>query len=84
MSVSGVHTMRAFSSVAGQWSSFGVFLVGVAYGVALIVGFTTRGLSAPIIDPLLAVMEALTSTSMRTGTRGSTWNILRNILSRRM
>ena len=45
--------------MAGQWSSFAVALVGVAYGVALIIGLTTRGLSAPIVDPLLAVMEAL-------------------------
>ena len=47
-------------SVAGRWSAFAVSLVGVAYGVALIVGFTTRGLSAPIVDPLLAIMEVLT------------------------
>ena len=44
----------------GRWSSFAVFLVGVAYGVALIIGFATRGLSAPIVDPLLAIMETLT------------------------
>ena len=60
MSVGGAHPVRTSNSVAGQWASFGVFLVGVAYGVALIIGFTTRGLSAPIVDPLLAVMEALT------------------------
>lgn len=28
--------------------------------VALVAGFATRGLSAPIIDPLLAIMEILT------------------------
>ena len=28
--------------------------------IALVVGFATRGLSAPIIDPLLAIMEVLT------------------------
>lgn len=28
--------------------------------VALLVGFSTRGLSAPIVDPLLAIMEVLT------------------------
>lgn len=48
------------NSVIGRWSAFAVFLVGVAYFVALAVGFTTRGLSAPIIDPLLAIMETLT------------------------
>jgi hypothetical protein len=48
------------NSVVGRWSSFAVFLVGVAYIVALVIGFTTRGLSAPIVDPLLAIMETLT------------------------
>lgn len=32
----------------------------MAYIVALVIGFTTRGLSAPIVDPLLAIMEMLT------------------------
>ena len=31
-----------------------------------------------------AVMEALVSSSNRTGTRGSTWNIFRNSFSSRM
>ena len=44
----------------GRWSSVAVFLVGLAYIIALIIGFTTRGLSAPIVDPLLAIMELLT------------------------
>lgn len=48
------------NSELGRWSSFAVFLVGVAYIVALVIGFATRGLSAPIVDPLLAVMEVLT------------------------
>jgi hypothetical protein len=48
------------NSVVGRWSSFVVFLVGVAYFIALLIGFATRGLSAPIVDPLLAVMEMLT------------------------
>ena len=48
------------NNVVGRWSSFAVFLVGVAYIVALVIGFTTRGLSAPIVDPLLAIMEMLT------------------------
>ncbi len=48
------------NSEVGRWSSFAVFLVGLAYIAALIIGFTTRGLSAPIVDPLLAIMEILT------------------------
>jgi hypothetical protein len=48
------------NSIIGQSSSFAVFLVGLAYIVALVVGFATRGLSAPIVDPLLAIMEILT------------------------
>jgi hypothetical protein len=49
-----------FNNVVGRWSSLAVFVVGVAYLIALAIGFTTRGLSAPIVDPLLAVMEILT------------------------
>ena len=48
------------TNALGRWSSFAVFLVGLAYIVALIVGVTTHGLSAPIVDPLLAIMETLT------------------------
>ena len=48
------------NSEVGRWSSFAVFLVGLAYIAALTIGFTTRGLSAPIVDPLLAIMEILT------------------------
>jgi hypothetical protein len=48
------------SNAVGRWSSFAVFLVGAAYAVALVIGFTTRGFSAPIVDPLLAIMETLT------------------------
>ena len=48
------------NSALGRWSSLVVFLLGVAYFVALLIGFATRGLSAPIADPLLAIMEALT------------------------
>ena len=48
------------NSVLGRWSSYVVFLVGVAYFIALLIGFAARGLSAPIVDPLLAVMEMLT------------------------
>jgi len=48
------------NNVVGRWSSFAVFLVGAAYIVALVIGFTTRWLPAPIVDPLLAIMETLT------------------------
>ncbi|MEA2760821.1 MAG: hypothetical protein QOD47_105 [Gemmatimonadaceae bacterium] len=40
-----------------------VFLIGVAYLVALAINFAAHGLSAPIIDPILAVMEVLTLVS---------------------
>lgn len=48
------------NTALGRWSSFAVFLLGLAYFVALLIGFATRGLSAPIVDPLLAIMELLT------------------------
>jgi hypothetical protein len=48
------------NSLVGRWSSFVVFLVGVAYFTALVIGFATRGLSEPIVDPLLAIIEVLT------------------------
>jgi hypothetical protein len=48
------------NSSVGRWSSLAVVLVGALYLVALVIGFATRGLSAPIVDPLLAVMEILT------------------------
>lgn len=61
MTVAGVRPPGTFNSMAGQWSSLGVSLVGAVYAVALIVGFVTRGLSSPIVDPLLAIMELLTT-----------------------
>lgn len=48
------------NTALGRWSSFAVFLLGLAYFVAVVIGFATRGLSAPIVDPLLAIMELLT------------------------
>lgn len=51
------------SNRLGQVSSFGVFLIGMVYLLALAVGFTKYGLSAPIVDPLLAIMEILTLSS---------------------
>jgi hypothetical protein len=47
----------------GRWSAFGQFLIGVAYIVMLALGFAVYGLSDPIVDPLLAVMEVLTLVS---------------------
>ena len=44
----------------GRWSSFAVFLIGLAYVVALGAGFAVYGLSAPITGRLLAIMESLT------------------------
>jgi hypothetical protein len=51
------------STRLGRWSALTVFLVGVAYVVALVTGFATYGLRRPIGDPLLAVMEVLTLLS---------------------
>jgi hypothetical protein len=47
----------------GRWSAFGQFLIGVAYILMLTIGFAVHGLSEPIVDPLLAVMEVLTLIS---------------------
>ena len=40
-----------------------IFLIGVAYLVALAIDFAAHGLNAPIVDPILAVMEVLTLVS---------------------
>lgn len=47
----------------GRWSALAVFLVGIAYAIALTAGFAVHGLSEPIVDPILAVMEVLTVLS---------------------
>jgi hypothetical protein len=47
----------------GAWSAFAVFLIGLVYLGALAIGFTVYGLSAPIVDPVLAIMEILTLVS---------------------
>jgi hypothetical protein len=47
----------------GLWSSAAVVGIGVAYAVALAVGFARHGLHEPIADPVLAVMEVLTLLS---------------------
>jgi hypothetical protein len=47
----------------GAWSAFAVFLIGLVYMGALAIGFAVYGLSAPIVDPVLAIMEILTLVS---------------------
>ena len=47
----------------GAWSAFGVFLIGLVYMGALAIGFAVYGLSAPIVDPVFAIMEILTLVS---------------------
>lgn len=47
----------------GAWSAATVFLIGVAYCVMLAIGFAVHGLSEPIVDPILALMEVLTLLS---------------------
>lgn len=51
------------SNQLGKWSAFGQFLIGIAYIVMLTLGFAVHGLSEPIVDPLLAIMEVLTLVS---------------------
>lgn len=40
-----------------------VTLIGIAYAAVLVVGMSVHGLSAPIVDPILALMELLTLAS---------------------
>ncbi len=47
----------------GYLSSIGLFVVGVAYIAVVAVGVSQAGLDDPILDPTLAVMEALTLLS---------------------
>jgi hypothetical protein len=47
----------------GTWSAFALFLVSVAYALTLAVGLASAGLTKPIVDPVLAVMEVLTLLS---------------------
>lgn len=47
----------------GSWSAVAVFLIGVAYLVTLTIGFAVHGLTEPIVDPILAIMEVLTLMS---------------------
>jgi hypothetical protein len=47
----------------GSWSALAIFLVGVAYFITLTIAVSIHGLTAPIVDPILAVMEVLTLIS---------------------
>lgn len=47
----------------GIWSAVAVFLIGIAYFVTLTIGFAVHGLTEPIVDPILAIMEVLTLMS---------------------
>src|SRR3990170_2944407 len=47
----------------GMWSALALFLVGVTYALTLAVGLVAAGLTKPIVDPVLAVMEILTLLS---------------------
>lgn len=47
----------------GHLSSFGLFVVGVVYAAVVAVGISQAGADDPIVDPILAVMEALTLLS---------------------
>jgi hypothetical protein len=47
----------------GRWSALAIFLLGVAYFVTLTISVSVHGLTAPIVDPTLAVMEVLTLIS---------------------
>ena len=47
----------------GSRSAFAVFVIGVMYVIVLAIQFVMHGVSAPITDPILAVMEVLTLVS---------------------
>ena len=47
----------------GYLSSFGLFVVSVAYVVVVAFSIFEAGFDDPIVDPILAVMEALTLLS---------------------
>lgn len=47
----------------GVWSASALFIVGAAYAVVVSIGIHASGFSAPIVDPVLAVMEVLTLLS---------------------
>ena len=44
----------------GMWSASAMFAIGVAYLVTVLTGMYSVGLTRPIADPVLAIMETLT------------------------
>ena len=44
----------------GFWAAVGLLLVGIAYAITVGWGIAAAGLTEPIIDPTLAVMEVIT------------------------
>lgn len=44
----------------GMWSAFAYFLLGAAYAVVVAIGMAKTGLTKPIVDPILAIMEVMT------------------------
>jgi hypothetical protein len=54
------HTETSTAARIGFWSGATLFVVNVAYAGVLVVGVARTGLSEPIVDPILAVMEVLT------------------------
>ena len=47
----------------GWWSASALFAIGIAYAIVVVVGMRSSGLSEPIVDPILAIMEVLTLAS---------------------
>ena len=44
----------------GMWSAFAMFVIGIAYIVTVLTGMYSVGLTRPIVDPILAIMETMT------------------------
>jgi hypothetical protein len=44
----------------GLFSSSGLLIVGITYAVVVALGIAQAGLTEPIVDPVLAIMEAIT------------------------
>ncbi len=51
------------ASRVGFFTASGLFLIGIVYAAAVGAGISEAGLSRPITDPILAVMEVLTLLS---------------------
>jgi hypothetical protein len=47
----------------GSWSAFTLFVIGIAYIVALSTWFASHNVAEPVVDPILAIMEVLTLLS---------------------